>query len=51
MDYQNEDPNIVQFGSFVFHLSDDARKLEGKFVGYGHINKEVIFGSCVFRKD
>jgi hypothetical protein len=51
MDYQNIDSSIVQFGSFVFHLSDDSKQLKGRFVGYGHISKDIISGSCQFNKN
>ena len=50
MDYHNRDLNILQFGSFIFHLSDDSAELTGKFVGYGHISKTVFYGSCRFTK-
>jgi hypothetical protein len=51
MDYQNKNLKILQFGSFVFHLSDDSRELVGKFVGYGHLSKAIIYGSCQFNKN
>jgi hypothetical protein len=50
MDYQNKDPNIVQFGSFVFHLDDEPKDLVGRFVGYGHIAKAIIYGTCELKK-
>lgn len=50
MDYQNKDLNIVQFGCFIFHLSEDSKSLTGRFVGYGQRTKEIIHGSCEFQK-
>jgi hypothetical protein len=50
MDYQNKDVNVVQFGSFVFHLSDDSKELIGRFVGYGQISRSIVYGSCQFKK-
>ena len=50
MDYQNDDSNVLQFGSFIFHLSDDSKELDGRFVGYGFKSKSIIHGTCLFRK-
>jgi hypothetical protein len=50
MDYENSNKAIMQFGSFVFKLSDDAKILTGYFVGYGHISGKVIGGNAVLNK-
>jgi len=51
MDYRNKEPQVIQFGSFIFHLSDDARGLKGLFVGYGHLSKSILHGHCEFHKN
>ena len=50
MDYENADRAILQFGSFVFKLSDSAKKLTGYFVGYGHLSQKIIGGDAVLEK-
>ncbi|RYE55833.1 MAG: hypothetical protein EOP48_09335 [Sphingobacteriales bacterium] len=41
--YENRSSEVVQFGSFVFSLSDVRNKVVGMFVGYGYINEK---GAC-----
>jgi hypothetical protein len=50
MEYENSNDAILQFGSFVFKLSDDAKEIEGHFVGYGHISKKIIGGPAILKK-
>jgi hypothetical protein len=50
MDYQNKDLNIVQFGCFIFNLSESSKILEGRFVGYGQLTKNIVYGTCEFQK-
>ena len=51
VDYQNKNTGYVQFGCFVFHLGDDSKSLDGKLVGYGHVNRAIIHGDCNFIKE
>jgi hypothetical protein len=50
LEYENTNKAIIQFGSFVFRLSDRPNKLAGQFVGYGHISEKVISGSIQLKK-
>ncbi len=50
MCYENRRSDVVQFGSFVFSLSDASNKLAGMIVGYGHINEKVVWGEAEFNK-
>jgi hypothetical protein len=50
MNYRNANKAITQFGAFIFRLSDGCDKLEGHFVGYGHLSKKVISGPAVLIK-
>lgn len=50
MDYENSNKAILQFGSFVFKLSDGAKTLNGHFVGYGHLSGKVIGGNAILHK-
>ena len=44
MEYNNSDPAYIQFGSMVFKLSSTGRSLEGKYVGYGSITNDIVYG-------
>ncbi len=50
MDYENSERAILQFGAFVFKLSDDSRKLTGCFVGYGQVSGAIISGNATLKK-
>lgn len=50
MDYENSNKAILQFGAFVFKLSDDSQKLIGYFVGYGHKSGKIIGGNAKVEK-
>lgn len=50
MDYENSDKAILQFGAFVFKLSDSAEKIEGYFIGYGHKNGIITGGKAILNK-
>jgi hypothetical protein len=44
---KNRDDNVVQFGLFLMELMPSGNKLEGRFTGFGHESKKVIFGRVV----
>lgn len=50
MDYENSDKAILQFGAFIFRLSDSAKKLTGYFVGHGHLTGNIIGGNATLEK-
>lgn len=50
LDYENVNRAILQFGAFIFRLSDDAKTLKGCFIGYGHISEKIIGGNAVLKK-
>ncbi|MGL4631019.1 MAG: hypothetical protein ACRCVT_07415 [Leadbetterella sp.] len=51
MDYENIDKAIMQFGSYILKLSDNAEKLEGNFVGYSQHTGKIINGSANYDKN
>ncbi len=48
--YNNVNTAVVQFGTFIFKLSGNALTLKGNFVGYGHLNENIILGKASFEK-
>lgn len=50
LEYENANKAFVQFGLFVFKLSDRPDKLVGAFVGHGHVSEKVICGTVAVSK-
>jgi hypothetical protein len=50
IEYNNNDPDMLQFGYFLLELSPLGKKLNGNFVGYGPESKEIICGKVVLEK-
>lgn len=52
LDYRNEDPGIIHFGTCIMELSKEANALEGQFVGCSPVDDvELISGTLTFTKD
>ncbi len=51
IEYNNDDPNMTQFGYFLLELSPSGKNLNGCFVGYGPESKEVICGNVALEKE
>ncbi len=50
MDYDNKLSHLRQFGCFLFDLDKTEDQLTGRFVGYGHISRNIVHGTCSFKK-
>lgn len=50
LEYSNTDKNVIQYGVFFLKLSSNGKKLNGKFLGYGHTREEIIEGHLEFDK-
>jgi len=50
MDYDNKLLHLRQFGCFLFDLDKVEGQLTGRFVGYGHISRNIVYGTCSFKK-
>jgi hypothetical protein len=50
LEYRNAKHAILQFGSLMLRLSDDAADLNGKFIGYGAFSKTMLTGSLDLTK-
>ncbi len=50
MDYDNKLSHLRQFGCFLFDLDKVEGQLTGRFVGYGHISRNIVYGTCSFKK-
>ena len=50
INYENTNKAILQFGTFIFKISDSAKVLKGNFVGYGYISGDIIAGNVCFEK-
>jgi hypothetical protein len=47
-DYNPEASETVQFGSIIVELSNDAKKLTGRYMGYGAFTNALVYGTvCV----
>ena len=44
LEYKDQTPAVLQFGTMVLELSPRADELEGELVGYGSLSKRVIHG-------
>ncbi len=47
LDYQNQDPQIPQFGSGLLSIKS-ARHLSGRFLGFGPETREIVSGDMTF---
>ena len=50
LEYVGADPSTIQFGTWVARLSANARKIEGRYVGYGSITDRIVTGYAVLNK-
>lgn len=50
LEYKNTDENVIQFGTFLMELMPDGKKLIGRFTGYGHVSKKVVYGKITLNK-
>ena len=50
MDYENQNKSVLQFGAFIFKLSDNSKRLAGNFVGSGHVSGDIIGGNAILEK-
>lgn len=49
-DFHNADEAIIQFGSMTLALSDDCESLKGRYVGYGDVSKQIVYGTIDLHK-
>lgn len=50
-EYYNKDPSVIQFGSAILELSPDAKKLTGRFHGYGSETKSIVYGELNLNRE
>lgn len=50
MEYKNNDPSKLQFGSATFELSADGRTMVGQYVGYGLLTQNLVSGNVRLNK-
>ena len=50
LNYRNKSDIKLQFGSIAAGLNASANKLQGRFVGYGHINDALVEGTITLNK-
>jgi hypothetical protein len=50
LDYKNADSNTIQFGSITLELDAEPKSMNGKFSGYGSVNKAIVFGDIQLEK-
>lgn len=50
IDYDNKLSQLRQFGCFLFDLDQKDERLVGRFVGYGHVSKSIVQGTCSLKK-
>jgi len=50
LDYENRDPAVFQFGTFVAKLQPDGKTLKGHFVGYGYVTDRILHGEATLLK-
>jgi len=50
IEYKNKDKNVLQFGIMLMELMPTGNHLIGRFTGFGHITRRVIYGSIELKK-
>ena len=48
--YINKDATKIQVGSLILKYSDNGKKLEGSFSGYGHNSSATVNGSVLLNR-
>ena len=51
LNYNSENPIMIQFGAVLCELSDTGREMSGKIIGYGLLTRRIISGSLELRKE
>jgi len=49
-EFDRVDAHVVNFGSIILRLSDDAKRLTGRFHGYGARSERIVYGTLELRK-
>ena len=49
-DYNPEAADTVQFGSIILELSNDAKSLKGRYLGYGVRTNGLVYGTVDLKK-
>ena len=49
-EFDRPDEHVVNFGSIILRLSDDANRLTGRFHGYGARSERIVYGTLELRK-
>jgi hypothetical protein len=50
LEYKDAMHEVLRYGTIIFHLSPDARTLEGRFVGYAPEPRKLIYGRIAASK-
>jgi hypothetical protein len=50
LEYENSDPQALQFGTILFHLDGTGMTLDGQYIGYGHYAQGIVTGHCRITK-
>ncbi len=50
LDCRPQDPAVLQFSAWVLELSNDAKRLDGRYVGFGALTREIVSGKLTLRK-
>lgn len=50
IDYSNEDPGIIHFGTALLELSREGTEIEGEFIGCSPVDEDIIAGAVALRK-
>jgi hypothetical protein len=50
LEYENSDPQALQFGTILLYLDGTGTNLDGLYVGYGHYAEGIVTGHCHLTK-
>jgi hypothetical protein len=50
LQYRDDTPGVIHFGSIIAELSADGSQFVGRFVGYGHLSGQIVYGDVSLTK-
>lgn len=50
LEYKNPSKRVIQFGYIILRLNSMGNKMEGKYLGYGSINEQIVMGQLKLEK-